>query len=404
MRPRRCDLRSRVCVGGAGLLVALAAAADPQARLPAEALTGPELRAVARHGPWPQPVLPDPSNRASGNPAAIALGQRLFLDSRLSRDGTLSCAACHVPNGSLTDARERAVGRAPLARNTPSLWNVGLQRWFGWDGAHDSLWAQSIRPIVAADELAADARHVARLVRGDAELACLHRQAFGGGADDARVLVDAGKALAAFQETFRSGRTPFDDYRDAVARGDAPAAARYPANAVRGLKLFVGRGNCNVCHFGAAFTNGEFHDVGVPFFAGPGKVDDGRYGGIRRLKENRLNLLGGHSDDASGAAATKTRHVELTQRAFGQFKTPTLRNVALTAPYMHNGTLATLHDVVRHYSELDPERVHSHGEAALLQPLALASREIDDLVAFLETLTDPAARTPLPAPRACHSS
>lgn len=386
---------------GAILLAAVLAVPAAAAAAGAVVLTDPELRAASRHGPWPQPVLRDASNRASGNAAAIALGQRLFADPRLSRDGTLSCAACHVPNGSFADGRAQAMGRVPLARNTPSVWNAGLQRWFGWDGAHDSLWAQSIRPIVAPEELAADARHVARLLRGDAELECLHRKAFGPGGDDERLLVDAGKALAAFQETLVSGRTPFDEYRDALARGDAQAAARYPAAAVRGLKLFVGRGNCSVCHFGAAFTNGEFHDVGVPFFAGRGKVDAGRYDGIRRLRENPLNLLGPHSDDASGAAATKTRHVEQTQRAFGQFRTPSLRNAALTAPYMHNGRLATLRDVVRHYSEIDPERVHSHGEAALLQPLRLNEGEIDDLVAFLESLTDPAARAQLPAPRAC---
>jgi cytochrome c peroxidase len=366
---------------------------------------GITLRAILRHGPWPQPVLPDPSNRGSGHAAAIALGQRLFVDPRLSRDGALSCAACHVPNGSFADGRERGIGRAPLLRNTPSLWNVGLQHWFGWDGAQDSLWAQSVRPVLAADEFAADAAHVARLIRGDAELACLHRKAFGNtpgkARDDARLLVDAGKALAAFQETLLSGRTPFDDYRDALARSDAEAAARYPAAARRGLALFVGRGNCNVCHFGAAFTNGEFHDVGVPFFAARGQVDAGRYEGIRRLQANPYNLLGAHSDDASRRSATKTRHVDLNQRTFGQFRTPSLRNVALTAPYMHNGRLATLRDVVRHYSELDPQRVHSHGEAALLQPLKLGEGEIDDLVAFLESLTDPAARTPLPAPRPC---
>jgi cytochrome c peroxidase len=361
------------------------------------------LRAVVRHGPWPQPVLPDPSNRASGNAAAIALGQRLFADPRLSPDGALSCAACHVPNGTFTDGRERGIGRAPLARNTPSLWNVGLQRWFGWDGAQDSLWAQSVRPILAAEEFNADARHVARVVRGDPELACLYRKAFGAPRDDRRVLVDAGKALAAFQETLVSGRTPFDDYRDALARGDAAAAARYPGSARRGLALFVGRGNCSVCHFGAAFTNGEFHDVGVPYFTARGQVDNGRYDGIRRLQANPLNLLGAYSDDASGKAAIKTRHVELNQRTFGQFRTPGLRNVALTAPYMHNGRLATLRDVVRHYSDLDPQRVHSHGEAALLQPLNLSEGEIDDLVAFLETLTDPAARAPLAAPRACRA-
>jgi cytochrome c peroxidase len=372
---------------------------------PAAAATEPSdavvARAVLRHGPWPQPVVADPSNRASGHPAAIALGQRLFADARLSRDGALACVACHVPNGSYTDARERGVGRVPLARNTPSLWNVGLQRWFGWDGAQDSLWAQSVRPMVAAEELGADAAHVARLVRTDPELACLHRAAFGATRDDRRVLVDAGKALAAFQETLVSGRTPFDDYRDALARGDAQAAARYPAPARRGLALFVGRGNCSVCHFGAAFTNGEFHDVGVPFFAGRGQVDAGRYDGIAKLHANPLNLLGAYNDDRDGRAAVKTRHVERTQRTFGQFRTPGLRNVALTAPYMHNGRFATLRDVVRHYSELDPERVHSHGEAALLRPLKLSDAESDDLVAFLESLTDPAARAPLAPPRNC---
>jgi cytochrome c peroxidase len=256
---------------------------------------------------------------------------------------------------------------------------------------------------VAPEELASDARHVAAVVRGDPELACLHRKAFGAARDDRRVLVDAGKALAAFQATLVSGRTPFDEYRDALARGDGEAAARYPEAARRGLVIFVGRGNCSVCHFGAAFTNGEFHDVGVPFFIGRGEVDAGRYEGIRRLQANPLNLLGAYSDDTSGKAAVKTKHVELTQRTFGQFRTPGLRNVALTAPYMHNGRFATLRDVVRHYSELDPQRVHSHGEAALLQPLKLSEAESDDLVAFLETLTDPAARAPLAAPRACRS-
>ena len=358
-------------------------------------------RGVLRHGPWPQPVIADPSNRVSGNAAAIALGQRLFGDPRLSRDASMACVSCHVPNGSFTDGRERAVGRASLTRNTPSVWNVGLQRWFGWDGAQDSLWAQSLRPILETDELAADAAHVAKVIRGDPELACLHRKAFGAQHDDRRVLVDAGKALAAWQETLVSGRTPFDDYRDALARNDATAAARYPEAARRGLAIFVGRGNCSLCHFGPAFTNGEFHDVGVPFFIGRGQVDSGRYDGISRLHANPYNLLGMHSDDKSGKAAIKTRHVDRNQRTFGQFRTPGLRNVALTAPYMHNGRFATLRDVVRHYSDLNPERVHSHGEAALLQPLNLSDAEIDDVVAFLESLTDRRAREPLPPPRAC---
>jgi cytochrome c peroxidase len=191
----------------------------------------------------------------------------------------------------------------------------------------------------------------------------------------------------------RSPRTTFDDFRDALARGDARAAARYPAAARRGAKLFV-RNDCGVCHFGPAFTNGEFHDVGVPYALEGGRVDAGRSAGIKLLRADRFNLLGPWSDDRTGVAAVKTRHVEATPASFGQFKTPTLRNLGLTAPYMHDGRLATLRDVVHHYSELDMSRIHTHGEQ-LLRPLKLSAAERDDLVAFLESLTDPgAARMP----------
>jgi cytochrome c peroxidase len=218
------------------------------------------------------------------------------------------------------------------------------------------------------------------------------------GAGDEPVLVNVAKALAAFLETVRSGRTAFDDFRDALVRGDRDAAARYPRAAQRGLKTFVGQGRCSVCHFGPHFTNGEFHDVGMPFVVAPGRVDGGRHEGIKRLRADPFNLLGRYNDDAGGTAAIKTRHVEPQHANFGQFKTPSLRNVALTAPYMHDGRLATVRDVVRHYSQLDMERIHTHGEQ-LLRPLRLSEAEIDDLVAFLDTLTDPrAAAPPPPAP------
>jgi cytochrome c peroxidase len=183
-----------------------------------------------------------------------------------------------------------------------------------------------------------------------------------------------------------SGRTPFDEFRDAMARGDAEAMSRYPAAAQRGLAIFVGKGNCSVCHFGPAFTNGEFADVGVRFFVAAGRVDPGRLEGIKRLKASPYNLLGRFSDDRSGDAAVGTRHVELQHRNFGEFRVPGLRNVALTAPYMHNGSVATLRDVVRHYSRLDEERLHADGER-ILKRLDLSERESEDLAAFLESLS-----------------
>jgi cytochrome c peroxidase len=134
----------------------------------------------------------------------------------------------------------------------------------------------------------------------------------------------------------------------------------------------------------------------VPYALGSGRVDAGRSEGIKKLRADRFNLLGPWSDDRTGAAAVKTRHVEATPASFGQFKTPTLRNLAHTAPYMHDGRYATLRDVVRHYSDLDMDRIHTHGEQ-LLRPLKLSTSESDDLVAFLESLTDPgAARMPPP--------
>jgi cytochrome c peroxidase len=350
-----------------------------------------EIRRIVSHGPWPQPVLPDPSNRASGNPTAIALGASLFFDPRLSADGAVACGTCHLPSRAWTDGRPRAIGLAEVDRNTPSVVNAGLSRWFGWDGGADSIWSQGLRAMLDPREMGASPARVAGTIRADRGLACMHEAAFGVAArDDMQMTVDASKSIAAFVATLNSGRTPFDDFRDALARGDRAAAARYPAAAQRGAKIFVGKGNCSVCHFGPNFTNGEFHEVGVPFMLGAGKVDPGRHGGIKRLQSDPFNLLGKYSDDASGASATKTRHVEMQHANFGQFKTPSLRNVALTAPYMHDGRLAGLRDVVRHYSELDMERIHVHGEQ-LLRPLKLTPGESEDLLAFLESLSDPRA-------------
>jgi cytochrome c peroxidase len=230
---------------------------------------------------------------------------------------------------------------------------------------------------------------VARTVRSQPMLRDGYRRAFGAdpGADDEAVAVDVAKALAAYQETFTSGRTAFDDFRDAVARGDRQAAAAYPAAAQRGLALFIGRGRCYVCHAGPNFSNGEFSDIGMPFFIAKGQVDPGRHAGIRSVQQSRYNLLGPFNDDAARSSATSTRHVVLEHRHFGEFKVPSLRNLGRTAPYMHDGSLATLREVLRHYSELDENRLHADGEAILV-PLRLTPTETDDLLAFLDSLNE----------------
>lgn len=350
-----------------------------------------EIAKILQHGPWPPKASRDPSNRVSGEPEAIALGEKLFFEPRLSGTGSVLCATCHVPFRAFQDGKPRAFGLQEVDRNTPSVLNVRFYRWYGWDGAHDSLWSQSLRPLLDPKEMNASAAQVAAAVRK--LFVKEYETAFGRRipVQDEDVLVDVGKALAAFQETLVSGRTPFDEFRDALERGDQ--VPNYPVAAQRGLRIFVGKGNCSTCHFGPHFTNGEFADTGVPFFASPGRVDSGRHAGIRRLKENPYNLLGRHNDDAARTTATGTRHVELQHRNFGEFRVPGLRNVALTAPYMHNGSLASLRDVVKHYSELNEERLHSDGEK-LLKPLKLSDGEVDDLVIFLESLSAEPAASP----------
>ncbi len=386
----------RPVVGLAGLSIAICLLSGIAAPALALDFTAGEKRRILRHGPWPPASLPDPSNRVSGKPAAIAFGQSLFFDPRLSSSGAVSCATCHKPDRAWTDGLPRSRGQRIVDRNAPSLFNLRFNRWFGWDGGRDSLWAQNLRPLLDAREMGVGPGGAARLVRSDERLSCGYQSAFGEapGADDERIFVDLGKALAAFLETEVTGRTPFDDFRDALARGDAAGQARYPAAALSGLRLFVGRGNCAFCHFGPAFTNGEFADAGVKHFVEPGRVDSGRHGGIRKLRASPYTLLGRFNDDAERSTAAKTRYVRPRQSNFGEFRVPGLRNVVLTAPYMHAGSLATLADVVDHYSTIDEERLHAGGER-ILRRLDLSARERADLVAFLETLTE---KDPRPRP------
>jgi len=374
-----------------GLAMAMALAAPLASAAPAPALldfTPEERERIVAHGPWPPPAVRDPANRVDGQRAAIDFGARLFFDPRLSVDGRRSCAGCHLPPRAFQDGRPVAVGRATGIRNTPTLLDVAQLRWFGWDGAHDSLWAASLSPLLQAGEMGQRLDTLAATVRREPALAAGYRAAFGiaPGADDEKVAVDVAKALAAWQATLVSPRTPFDEFRDALARGDAAAAARYPLAAQRGLRLFIGEARCSVCHAGPAFSNGEFADIGVPFFV-PGGVDPGRHGGLQKLLASRMNRLGPHGDaGAADPRAVTTRHVVVEPRHFGEFRVPGLRQLVHTAPYMHDGSLARIEDVVRHYSALNEERLHADGER-ILRRLDLTPRQAAVLAAFLRSLS-----------------
>lgn len=365
------------------LIVALALLAPSLARADVPGPDAETRNGILAHGPWPAVVVRDASNRASGRAEAITFGELLFHSARLSTVGGMRCASCHEPWRALADGRARALGAEPVERNTPSLLNVAHNRWFGWDGARDNLWSQSVRPLLDPREMRASAAHVATLVREDADLRRLYGQAFGAlpPDDDDALLVDVGKALAAFEETLVSARTPFDGWRDALQRGDEAAAASYPRAAERGARLFDGRAKCATCHSGPTFSDGGFHRSLIESRGAGGGPDEGRAAGLRSLRADPRNLLGRYND---GAGEPRAR-VDATRQAtaapggleVGFFRTPGLREVAATGPYMHDGSVANLCDALR------PHAVAAEGEGAA--ELSLAERR--DLVAFLRSLS-----------------
>ncbi len=358
-----------------------------------KAIAGPsfstaDLQQILALGPWPPPARLDPSNRVSGQAQAIELGRQLFREPRMSSVGYIACVSCHQPDRSFTDNKARAHGLADLPRNTPALANLGQQRWFGWGGSSDSLWMASIRPILDSREFNGSAHSVTRLFERDPELAACYRKVFrvSPRADPQRTVANVGKALAAYLESLVTARTPFDDFRDALERGDLTAAARYPMAAQLGLKHFVGRARCVACHNGPNFSDGGFHlTAATGDHVGMGGVrpsdDGGRLVDARRLKASPLNLLGPHNDDPRGRSAQATRALVLQAGMRGQYRTPGLRNVATTGPYLHDGRIDRLQDALQHQA-----RPPSGPAMASFEPLS--SQEVEELVAFLATLTD----------------
>ena len=332
--------------GGAATALLVLLWTAPAAATDANALTPAERAAILALGPWPPAAIRDADNPASGNPAGIALGESLFHSPRLSPTG-LRCASCHEPWRHFADGRVVAQGVAAGSRNTPSLLDAARHRHYGWDGARDQLWQQSLRPLQDAREMPASTAQVATLVRGDAALSAKISAIFGAapGADDAGVTRAVGLALAAYVETLATPRTPFDDWRDRLAAapgGLEPSASdAFPVAARRGLRLFVGRAGCAACHGGPTLSDDAFHLSLVHSMTAPGVPDTGHPG-------------------APG----------------NTFRTPGLRDVASTAPYLHDGSAARLCDAVQPHA----------GDPGTLPPL-LTAGERRDLVAFLRTLS-----------------
>ncbi|MBC5765947.1 cytochrome-c peroxidase [Ramlibacter albus] len=338
------------------------------------------------------PLPPDPSNRFADNERAAEFGQRLFFDKRFSSNGQVACATCHMPDKSFQDGTPLAKGVGTTNRRTMAIVGTARSPWQFWDGRKDSQWAQALGPLESPVEHGGDRMQYARVIadhyRADYESLFGPMPDIGKREEATRVFVNMGKAIAAYERKLEPGASKFDAFADSLARGDADANKRLTSNEIAGLKLFLGKGQCLQCHSGPLLTNHEFHNTGVP--AAPGlPLDTGRLGGVRDVLKDEFNCLSIHSDGKPEQCG-EIRFLAENRHQERQFRVPSLRNVADRAPYMHAGQLASLRDVVRHYSRA-PAAPAGHSE---LSRLDLSDREVDQLVAFLQTLSGPVAAEP----------
>lgn len=344
-----------------------------------------DRRAVARiaEPPLGLPPVPLPAGHEV-TAAEVRLGRKLFLDRRLSRNGSLSCAMCHVPEQGFTVNELRtAVGMEgkTLLRSSPTLLNVAYAAPFFHDGREPDLDLQAFDVFLNPDEMAAPSLGwVVARVGALPEYPELFADAFGAPPSVAGI----GRALATYMRSLLAAESPFDRWYYGGDQTAVSAAAR------RGFGVFRGKGGCTACHTvgeeAALFTDHGFHDTGVARTALARSRD--------RTAPVRVELAPGlYAEVAKAVVESVGKPVPPDLGRYAatanpdhrwQFKTPSLRNVALTAPYMHDGSLSTLRDVVEHYDR------GGGGHAGLdprIRPLHLAEGEKDDLVAFLESLT-----------------
>jgi cytochrome c peroxidase len=274
----------------------------------------------------------------------ISLGKLLFFDTRLSSNYKQSCASCHNPDLGFSDGLAVSIGTmgATVSRNTPHIYNLAWSSTFFWDGRSSTLEDQALGPIAAAGEMNLPLDQVVPRLQQVKFYKDEFKKVYG---EQGITLNTVARAIASFERSIISDNSPYDQY----AAGNKSAMS---PSAIRGLAVFEGKGNCANCHDGANFTDDSFHNIGIS----PITTDMGR------------------------------AEIDKTSGLKGAFKTPGLRNVVMTAPYMHDGSETSLEEVVRYYNQGGKHKEHL---SALIKPLNLNEGEIADLVAFMGALTDP---------------
>ncbi|MGI9271873.1 MAG: cytochrome-c peroxidase [Woeseiaceae bacterium] len=336
------------------------------------------------------PLTDDPTNSVADNPLAAEFGHALFFDPRLSVNGGISCSTCHQTIRNFTDglAKGQAIGTSK--RNTPSIVGTAYSPWLYWDGRRDSQWSQALSPLEDANEHGSDRQHVVDLVLNDPDYRNTYIELFGDPPRDLNevaintVFANVGKVIAAYERLLQPGHSRFDEFVAAVLDSDTTMQTElFSEDEVVGLQLFIGDANCTQCHNGPLLTNNEFHNTGVISF--PYELPDkGRVVGVREVSSNEFSCDGPYSDDL-GRNCPELQFVRTGPELIGAFRTPSLRNLENTAPFMHKGQIATLFEVLEHYNDA-PLAMIGHNEA---KPLGLRDRDLRQLEAFLLTLSAP---------------
>ena len=368
-----------------------------------------EWAVVESLSPLPDKPPPSPTNRVADSPDAAQLGQMFFFDARFSKEGTVSCATCHSPFHGFADVEATSLGNRRGTRNAPTVLNAAYNKWQFWDGRADTLWAQALFALEGEGEQAGTRLQYAHLIhrhyQGDyeavfgplPELEDATRFPPDGKPGDptfdgmseadqvaiSTVFANIGKVIEAYERLLISRNAPFDRY----VAGDEAAIT---LEAKRGLNVFIGKGVCVLCHGTPHFRDNDFHNLGIP--QGELPEDTGRFQGVTELLANPFNGAGIYSDSRADAAQMLNL-LEPRLEHQGEFKTPTLRNVALTAPYFHTGEFLTLASVIEFNNAGGTTNEFAGRNAARVEPLHLSEQEKNDLVEFLETLTG----EPLPA-------
>jgi cytochrome c peroxidase len=362
------------------------------------------------------PLPADVSNRFADDVRAATLGHELFFDARLSGNGKVSCASCHVPSQDFQDAKPLATGMGTTARRTMPIAGTAHSAWLFWDGRADSQWAQALGPLESAVEhggtrtqyaqvIAAHYRDEYEAVFGSLpDVSALPRSA-GPVADSSaraawewvpsarrddisRVYANIGKAIAAYERRIELAPSKFDRYVEAELKGQAhDSSSAFTSDEERGLRLFIGKASCINCHNGALLSDGHFHNTGIPVATYVTDPDSGRTAGVRKALDGEFNCTSQYSDAKAEDCEELRFAVAEGAELVRAFKTPSLRNVAKHAPYMHAGQVASLENVIAHYSSA-PSAPFGHSE---LKPLRLSAAEQRQLIAFLQTLNGPLA-------------